>query len=120
MSQAECSIRLIKRALVKLCQYKPEKWSNNLVLAVNSLNYSIHYNKTTRNQLFISPTHYANCLNLLHLADSPQLIFDQQYTDLKTILASRDKNLQKAANVKFDIIQPGMFVADRYLPRHTA
>jgi hypothetical protein len=119
-SQAECSIRLLKRALTKLCLYRPEDWSNNLVLAVNFLNNSILYNQTTINQLFFSPTHYANRLNLIHLADFPELIFDQQYKDLKSILASRDKQFQKSANVKYDIIQPGMLVADHYLPGKTA
>ena len=103
-----------------MCLYKPEEWRNNLVLAVNSLNNPVLYNRTTRHQLFFSPTHYANRLNLLNLPDSPQLIFDQQYTDLKAILESRDKSLQKAANVKYDKIKPGMLVADHYLPGHTA
>ena len=66
-SQAENLLRLLKRAMTKLCLYKPEDWSSNLVLAVDSLNNSILYKKTTRNQLFFSPLYSSRRLNLLHL-----------------------------------------------------
>ena len=48
------------------------------------------------------------------------MVFDQQYKDQKHILKSRDKQLQSNANVKYDTIQPGMLVADHYLPGKTA
>ena len=119
-STAESAIRLLKRALRKLCLYDPSNWEENLPLIVNSLNNSSLYNKVSRNQFYFSPFHYANHLNLMGLTDMPAFLFDEQWNSLQQIINTRSSNLQKTSSGFQETYKTGQLITDHYVPGTTA
>ena len=114
---AEASVRLLKRALKKACLYNPSSWSDNLPLIVNALNNSRLYNKTTRNQIYYSPLHYANRLNIMGLQDLPEMMFDEQWESLQQIMETRKHNLQLNSTKNMPIFRKNQLVSDHSVPQ---
>merc|ERR1711940_14081 len=64
-STSENAIRLVKRALTKVCLYEPKNWAQYCELLVNGINSSILYNGTSRTQLYFGPTHFKNVYSVM-------------------------------------------------------
>ena len=113
----ETSVRLLKRTLKKACLYNPSSWSDNLPLIVNALNNSLLYNRTTRNQTYYSPIHYANSLNIMGIQDMPELMFDEQWNSLQHIMKTRKHKLQLSSTKNMQIYRKNQLVSDHAVPQ---
>ena len=109
---AETSVRLLKRALKKACLYNPSSWSDNLPLIVNALNNSLLYNRTTRNQIYYSPIHYANRLNIMGFQDMPELMVDEQWNSLHQTMKTRKQKLQLSSTRNIQTYRQNQLVSD--------
>ena len=117
---AELSVKLIKRAMKKICLYDSRNWPENLPLVLDALNNSQLYNRTSRNQLHYSPFHYANQLNIMGMQDFPESLFDEQWKSLTHVLNTRQKNLDRTATKNPPLFRRHQLITDHHLPKtHT-
>ena len=92
-SVAETSIRLLKRAMKKMCLYNPAAWPSQLPFVLDALNDSVLYNSTSRNKIYFSPIHYSNKLSLLGFQDFPLDLFNKQWRLLEHVRNKQASNL---------------------------
>ena len=116
-SSVECSIRLLKRALKRVCLYDPSTWDKTLPMILDAVNNSTYYGRTTRNHLFFSPSHFVNRLQLMGTSDFPEHMFDRQYSELNEVIMKRRANLKKLHTPNQTKYKIGGLVTDHYIPR---
>ena len=116
-STAENAIRLLKRALTKMCLYNTAHWPTYLPVVLSTINNSIFYKGTTRSALFFGPLHFRNIFNMTGFSDFPEELFSEQRDQLKEIIFRRKSNLMKHATTNPPVFRVNGYVTDHFLPQ---
>ena len=86
-------------------------------MALDAVNNSTYYGRTTRNHLFFSLSHYVNKLQLMRTSDFPEHMFDKQYEELNEVIMKRRANLRKLHTPNQTKYKIGGLITDHYVPR---